>query len=120
MNTEELKARTKRFATAAFELIGSLPNTVPGRIVGNQFGRCASSVGANYRAAARARSHAEFISKIGTVEEEADESCYGLELMIEGKLLPSAKVEPMLRGARELTAIFTASGRTARGNRSRR
>ncbi len=119
MNTEELKARTKRFALSAFELVALLPNTVPGRIVSNQFGRCASSVGANYRAATRARSHAEFISKIGTVEEEADESSFWLELMVEGKLLPPVKVEPLLREARELTAIFTASGRTARGNRKR-
>jgi four helix bundle protein len=67
--------------------------------------------------ATRARSHAEFISKIGVVEEEVDETCYWLELVIEGRLLPSAKVAPLLREAQELTAIFTASGRTARTNR---
>jgi len=98
-------------------LVALLPNTVPGRIASDQFARCASSVGANYRAATRARSHAEFISKIGIVEEEADEACYWLELAVEARLLPAAKVEPLLQEAQELTAIFTASGRTARTNR---
>ena len=120
MNTDELKARTKRFAVAAFEVVSHLPATMQGRIVGDQFLRCATSVGANYRAAARARSHAEFIAKVGVVEEEADESCYWLELMLEAKLVPSVKIEPLLAEARELTAIFTASGRTARANRPRR
>ena len=119
MNAEELKERTKKFAIAAFKLVAHLPQTSEGRIVGNQFLRCATSVGANYRAAARARSHAEFISKIGVVEEEADESCYWMELMLETKLLPTTKVVPLLGEAQELTAIFTASGRTARTNRRR-
>ena len=117
MNAEELKVRTKKFAVAAFELASGLPSTNPGRIVGDQFLRCATSVGANYRAATRGRSHAEFIAKLGIVEEEVDESCYWLELMIDTKLMPPPKVEPLLQEARELTAIFTASGRTARTNR---
>jgi four helix bundle protein len=117
MDSEELKGRTKRFALAAMELVELLPRNAKGRVVGNQCLRSATSVGANYRAATRARSHAEFISKIGVVEEEADETCYWLELVIEGRLLPSVKVAPLLREAQELTAIFTASGRTARTNR---
>ena len=117
MDSEELKGRTKKFALAAMELVELLSNNAKGRVVGNQFLRSATSVGANYRAATRARSHAEFISKIGVVEEEADESCYWLELVVEGRLLPSVKVTPLLREAQELTAIFTASGRTARTKR---
>lgn len=117
MNPDGLKNRTKAFALAAMELTDAMPNNAKGRVVGNQFLRCATSVGANCRAADRARSHADFISKIGIVEEEADESCYWLELMIEGKLLPAQKVESLLREAQELTAIFTASGRTARSRR---
>ena len=120
MDSEELKKRTKRFALEAMELVDLLPNIAKGRVVGNQFLRCATSVGANYRAATRARSHAEFIAKIGIVEEEADEACYWLELMAEAKLLQSAKVASLLAEACELTAIFTASGRTARANRPRR
>jgi four helix bundle protein len=119
MKTEELKERTKQFSVRAFRLIAAFPRTIEGRIIADQLGRCASSVGANYRAACRARSHAEFISRIGTVEEEADESCYWLELVIACGLLPTPKVEPLLQEARELTAIFTASGRTARANRSK-
>ena len=120
MDSEELKGRTKRFALEAMELVDLLPSTAKGRVVGNQFLRCATSVGANYRAADRARSHAEFISKMGVVEEEADESCYWLELMLEAKLVSPVRVQPLLAEARELTAIFTASGRTARANRARR
>ena len=116
MDSEELKRRSKKFALAAMELAELLPKNAKGRIVENQFLRSTTSVGANYRAATRSRSHAEFISKIGIVAEEADESCYWLELMIEGHLLPSSKVAPLLQEAQELTAIFTASGRTARTN----
>ena len=117
MDPEELRRRTKRFALEAMKLFNELPNTPLARIVGCQFVRAATSVGANHRAANRARSHAEFISKIGIVEEEADESCYWLELMIEGRILPALRVEPVLKEAKELTAIFTASGRTARSRR---
>ena len=114
MDPEELRKRSKRFALDAMELFGEMPNTPLARINGSQFVGAATSVGANHRAANRARSHAEFISKIGIVEEEADECCYWLELMIEGRIMPAARVEPLLKEARELTAIFTASGRTAR------
>jgi four helix bundle protein len=119
MNTDELKRRSERFALDAMKLVGKLPSNQQGRVIGNQFLRAATSVGANYRAATRAWSHAEFIAKIGTVEEEADECCYWLELVIEGNLLPASRVTPLLKEAQELTAIFTASGRTARLNSNR-
>ena len=120
MNTDELKERSKRFALDAMQLIGELPLNQHGRVSGNQFLRAAPSVGANYRAATRARAHAEFIAKIGTVEEEADECCYWLELVIDGQLLPVTRVDPLLQEAQELTAIFTASGRTAKLNSKRK
>jgi four helix bundle protein len=82
-------------------------------------GRSASSVAANYRAACRARSHAEFISKIGIVEEEADESCFWLDIIPETKNIQIEKVQPLLSEARELTAIFTAASKTAKSNRSK-
>jgi len=78
--------------------------------------RCGTSVGANYRAACRARSQADFISKITIVEEESDESAYWMELIIESELMKKERVSELLKEANELTAIFTASGKTAREN----
>ena len=72
MNQAEVKHRTKQFALRIMKLVGALPGTVVGKVVGRQLVRAGTSVGANYRAACRARSSAEFISKLGTVEEEAD------------------------------------------------
>lgn len=114
MNDVELKARTKQFALKIMKLAGALPETANGRAIGNQLIRSGTSVGANYRAACRARSKAEFISKIGIVEEEADESAFWLELIIESSLMDEKTVLPLHKEAEELTAIFTASGRTAK------
>ncbi len=116
MTEAELKARTKRFALQVLQVVEQLPGTLAGRAIGGQLVRSGTSVGANYRAACRGRSKAEFIAKIGIVTEEADESAYWLELIVEGKLLPPDLVLPLQREAEELTAIFMASGRTARGN----
>jgi four helix bundle protein len=82
MTTAELKARTKEFALRVIRLVDALPNTVKGRAIANQIMRSATSIAANYRAACRARSRAEFIAKIGVVEEEADETAFWLELII--------------------------------------
>ncbi len=84
MDEVELKGRTKRFALQVMRLVGSLPKTVEGRVIANQLLRSATSVGANYRAACKGRSKSEFIAKLGVVEEEADESAYWMELIIEG------------------------------------
>lgn len=88
MDKAELLKRTKAFALRVLKLVNSLPKTAGGRAVANQLVRSATSVGANYRAACRSRSRAEFTAKIGTVAEEADESLYWLELIGEGSLLP--------------------------------
>ena len=114
MDAEELKRRTKTFAIRIIRLVEALPNTSTARVIGNQLLRGRTSVGANYRAACRARSQAEFISKIGVVVEEADESVYWLELLIEAAVLPPSKVQDLLDEANELTAVFVASGRTAK------
>lgn len=116
MNETDMKQRTKRFALDVIHLAGELPKTPEGRIVGNQLIRCSTSVGANYRAACRAKSKPDFISKLGIVEEEADESCYWLELIIEGKLLPEVDALPKLGEANEITAIIVASRKTAGGS----
>ncbi len=114
MNSDELKARTKQFALRVMRLVEALPKTCVGRAIGSQLVRSGTSVGANYRAACRGRSKAEFSAKMGTVAEEADESCFWLELIMEGDLLPSERVQLLLDEADELTAIFTASTKTAR------
>ena len=113
MNEQEMIARTKQFALRTMKLVGASPKTVQGRAIGSQLMRSGPSVAANYRAACRARSKAEFIAKLGTVEEEADESAFWLELIIEGGLLTRAQVDPLLLEAGELVAITAASKKTA-------
>ena len=116
MTEAELKARTKQFGLKGMQVVDMLPNTTAGRAIGGQLVRSSTSVGSNYRAACRGRSKAEFIAKIGVVTEEADESAFWLELIMEGNLLQSEFVAALHREAEELTAIFTASGRTAKQN----
>ena len=117
MTEEELKKRTKQFVLRVIRLTEALPHTRTGEVLGRQLLRSGTSVGANYRAACRGRSRADFISKIGVVEEEADESQYWLELILEAGLLPSQQVSELTREASELTAIFTATGRSAKRNK---
>ncbi len=117
MNADELKARTKQFALRVMKLVNALPRTTAGRTVADQLVRAATSVGANYRAACRGRSTAEFIAKLSIVVEEADESCYWLELIMDGELLPKDQVVDLYREANEITAIMTASRKTARENK---
>lgn len=114
---EELIKRTKKFALAIMDFVDLLPNNSKGKVLGNQLLRSATSVGANYRAANRGRSKAEFIAKIGTVEEEADECCYWLELMIEGRLVKKEEAEALLEEATQLTKIFAATHISAKNNR---
>jgi len=121
MTEHELKQRIKDFALRGLKLIDSLPDTRSGRVLANQLGRSATSVGANYRAACRSRSTAELISKFSVVEEEADESAFWLELVTDHGLISSGKVAALLREAGELTAIMVASRKTllARNPKSR-
>lgn len=112
-----LKLRTQKFALDIINLIKTLDSSQTSRVISNQILRAATSVGANYRSACRARSKADFISKITIVEEEADECVYWLELIEMSKLLSSEQVEILKKEANELTAIFTASGKTAKENR---
>ena len=113
MTEIELKQRTKRFALRVIRLVGALPNSIAGRAIGRQLVRSGTSVGANYRAACRGRSKAEFIAKLGTVEEEADESAYWMELIVEGGFLSDKLVRPLRQEADELTAVMAASRKTA-------
>ena len=117
VHTADLKARTKQFALRVMKMVDALPRTIQGRAIAKQIIRSATSVAANYRAACRARSRAEFIAKIGIVEEEADESCFWLELIIDSGLLNEDRIRPLLSEAGELVAIMAASRKSAIGNR---
>jgi len=112
-----MKVRTKRLALDVIQLVSLLPKTTEGRVVGNQLVRSGTSVGANYRAACRGKSKADFVAKLRIVEEEADESCYWLEIIIEGDVLPEKDVAPLLKEANEITAIIVASRKTAGSNK---
>lgn len=117
MTTDELKARTKQFALRVVTLVEVLPNSVRGRVIADQTMGSATSVGANCRATCRERSRAEFIAKIGVVEEEADETAFCLELIIESKIRRARQIMPLLNEANELVAIMAASRKSAIANR---
>lgn len=114
---EDLRRRTKQYALRILRLVKALPNTAEGRTIRNQLIRSGTSVGANYRAVCRARSSAEFISKLGIVIEEADESAFWLELIIETKILKNNLVEPLLKETNEITAIMVSSSKSACKNK---
>ena len=111
---QELKERTKQFAIRVVRLFRSLPKTEEARVVGKQALRSGTSVAANYRAVCRARSKAEFIAKIGVVVEEADETVFWLELLVETGIVAQARMDGLLTEANELLAMFAASQRTSK------
>lgn len=116
MTADELKARTKQFALRIIKLIAAMPKSIEGRTIASQLVRCGTSVAANYRAACRARSQLEFVAKVGVVLEEADETQFWLELIIEAKLLPAKRAQVLLDEASELVAIFVATRKSASSN----
>src|SRR5580693_5579023 len=119
--SEQLKKRTMRFALDVCRLIGLLPSWEPGPTVCHQLAKASTSVAFNYRASCRARSHAEFTAKIGTVAEESDESLGWLEFIEAAELIEGSADLPRLAGeARELLAIFSASFGTARRRKRKR
>lgn len=118
MTQQDMKQRTKRFALEVMKLVAMLPRTDVAQTLAKQLIRSGTSVGANYRAACRGRSTAEFIAKLGIVEEEADESDYWLELIEEGGLLPPDRVRPLRREVDELISIVVATKKTAAARKS--
>ena len=108
------RVRSKAFALRIIRLVEALPKKPSADVIGRQLLRSATSVAANYRAAQRARSKAEFISKISSVVEEADESVFWLELLGEANLIQQGRLIEVQKEANELLAIFAASQRTAR------
>lgn len=117
MNADEMRLRTKKFALRVLKLADSLPRSPSGRNLAGQIVRSGTSVAANYRAAGKARSKAEFIAKLGIAEEEADEAQFWLELVIESGLIKDVLILPLLQEARELTAIIAASRKSAQRNK---
>src|SRR5205809_4393540 len=113
----DLKRRTKAFTLRILKLVDAMPKTTVGRALASQIVRSGTSVAANYCAACRAKSSADFIAKMGIVEEEADETLFWLELLEESKLVPAAKLTAIKQEANELIAITVASIKTARRNR---
>ena len=114
MTAEQLKARTKEFAKRVIRLCRCLPGTEEARLIRNQLFRAGTSVGANYRAVCRARSKADFISKMGIVLEETDESLYWMELFVETEIVPPEKLASLMEEANQLVSIWVASLNTAK------
>ena len=115
--SRDLRERTKAFALTVIRLVQDLPRDRAADVIGHQLLRAGTSVAANYRSARRARSRREFLAKMGIVEEEADESSFWLELLVEARLVPSDRVVELRREAGQLVAITVASIHTARGGR---
>ena len=117
MTPDELKKRTKQFGLNVIRCVNGLPNRPDAIIIGKQLLRSATSVGANYRAACRGRSKADFVAKLGVAEEEADECVYWMELLVEAGIIERNSLAELLTEADELTAIISASRITAKNNR---
>ncbi|MFZ5551695.1 MAG: four helix bundle protein [Bacteroidota bacterium] len=117
MKQEELKNRTKKFNITTILALRGIKRNEETEVFKYQLIKASSSVGANYRSCCRAKSKADFINKLKIVEEEADECCYWLEILIDLYPEKETTLKPILKEANELTAIFTKAGQTARGNK---
>jgi len=117
LDQTEMKRRTKEFAKEIIRLCRKLPNNREGRLIGDQIFRSGTSVAANYRSACRARSKADFISKLSIVEEEADETLFWLEVINEMKIFHYEKLDALMKENDEILAIVVASLKTAKKNK---
>ncbi|MCO4292207.1 four helix bundle protein [Solitalea sp. MAHUQ-68] len=115
-NNIDLKLRTKKFGLRVIKLVNYLPNTMAAKALGNQLLRSATSVGANYRAACRAKSTKDFINKLKIVEEESDECQFWLELLEESEIVKPQLIGNLKKEASELTAIFVTAINSAKRN----
>lgn len=114
MNSDGFKQRTKAFALRIIRLVDALPKSRLASVIGSQLPRCGTLVGANYRAACRARSSADFVAKMGIVEEECDEAAYWMELLIEAGVMKESRVSALLNEANEILSMVITSIKTAR------
>ena len=118
MDEQEFKDRTKKLGLQVIRLVEALPNSQAGRIIGKQLLRAATSVGANYRAACRAKSTADILNKLKIVEEEADETLYWLELLVEAELMSEPRLKDLIQETNEIIAMTVASIKTLRKKQS--
>ena len=119
MNEREFKDRTKRFALRVIKLVTSLPKGLVADVIGRQLLRSGTSVGANYRAACRGRSTADVVNKLGLVEEEADESLFWMELLVDAQIVSSKRLAALMTEANEITAMVVASIKTLKRRNAR-
>jgi four helix bundle protein len=117
LTADQLRNRTRGFAVRIVKLFRALPKTTEAQVLGKQLMRSGTSVAANYRAACRGRSRPEFIAKLGVVAEEADETVFWLEMLVDCEIVREALVAELAKEARELCAIFSASQHTAKARR---
>src|SRR5215213_8210706 len=118
MTQEEMKLRTKQFALRIIRLVESLPQTKTADVIGKQLLRSGTSVGANYRASCRAKSSADFISKLAIVEEEADESIYWMELLIEANIVKENLLDNLMNETNQILSIIVSSIKTLKEKRN--
>ncbi len=116
MTRDEFRKRTFQFGVRCIRLAESLPKAMAAQVVARQLIRAATSVGANYRAAIRGKSRADFVSKLGIVEEECDEALYWIEVIIDLGYVPAARTSELQREANEILSIVVSSIKTARRN----
>jgi four helix bundle protein len=114
VNEQEFKRRTKNIAIRVLTLVEALPRSVSGSVIGRQIVRSGTAIGSNYRAACRALSRADLIAKLGHVEEEADETLYWMELLIERQIVAAQKLQPLMSDVNEVLAMTVASIQTLR------
>jgi four helix bundle protein len=117
MTREEMIARTKAYANRVVKLSAALPSNWIARVLGQQLLRSGTSVGANYRAVCRAKSHSDFINKLRIVEEECDESLFWMELLVDNNIVKVSRLRDLMQEGSELLAIVVASAKTARTSR---
>ena len=117
MDEKAFKDRTKKLALQIIELVEELPNRRTADVIGRQLLRSGTSVGANYRSACRGKSTADVLSKLAIVEEEADESVYWMELLVEADIIPKSRVTDLMRETNEIVAMTVASIKTLRGRK---
>jgi four helix bundle protein len=117
MDEQAFKQRTKKLALRVIELVEALPKSRTADVIGRQLLRCGTSVGANYRSACRGKSTADVLAKLAIVEEEADETIYWLELLIEANIKSASDLEGLLKETNEIVAMTVASIKTLRGRK---
>jgi four helix bundle protein len=114
MQKQDFAKRTMHFGLRTIRLVESLPNSQTARVIGNQLLRAGTAVGANYRSALRARSRADFVAKMGIVEEECDEALYWMQMLIDADIVKRSRLTKLMGEANEIIAIVVSSIRTAR------